>query len=169
MNYYIFIEDNKINGAGQARVLNEDTLNFEVTEELYNAYIAEPQKYIWDGSDVILDPDFDTKQNKAKQEVFNQEFFKTSLGYIRRQVNMATGDKKDFLSDLLPTISMAVQSGQTVPVITYKEPDFTQELTLEYMESLQEVKNVTPAFIQECFVQVSTDFLAVPLVVDEKV
>lgn len=43
MNYYIFIEDNKINGAGQARVLNEDTLNFEVTEELYNAFVTEPK------------------------------------------------------------------------------------------------------------------------------
>ena len=30
MAYYIFIENNEINGAGQARILNEGIINFEV-------------------------------------------------------------------------------------------------------------------------------------------
>ena len=41
-----------------------------------------------------------------KKEQFNKDFFKTSLGYIRRKVSMATGETKDFLSDLLPSISI---------------------------------------------------------------
>ena len=44
---------------------------------------------------------------EEKQTRFNKEFFNTSLGYIRRKVNMSTGETKDFLSDLLPVISMA--------------------------------------------------------------
>lgn len=164
--YYIFIENDKINGAGQARVLNEEITNFEVTEELYNAYVVEPDKYMWDGSAVVVNPNYEQEQIEARKQEFNKEFFLTSLGYIRRSVNMATGDTKDFLSDLLPTISMAVQGGQQVPIITYKEPDFTKEFTLEYMESLQEVKNVTLDFITECALQVSKDFLPTPLIVE---
>lgn len=96
---------------------------------------------------------------EEKQTRFNKEFFNTSLGYIRRKVNMSTGETKDFLSDLLPVISIGIQSGQTIPVITYSLPDFTQDLTTEYLETLQTVKNVTSEFIQECFLQLSNDFL----------
>ncbi len=104
---------------------------------------------------------------KQRKEQFAKEFFLTSLGYIRRKVNMATGEIKDFLSDLLPTISMGIQTGQAVPIITYKEPDFTEEFSMDYMESLQEVKNVTSEFVQECFLQLSSDFTAKPLIVKE--
>lgn len=166
MAYYVFIQDEKINGKGQCKQLTEGVLNIEVTEEIYNAYVTNPDKYIWDGSDVVENPNYDEELAELRKQEFNKEFFLTSLGYIRRSVNMATGDTKDFLSDLLPTISMAVQGGQQVPIITYKEPDFTKEFTLEYMESLQEVKNVTLDFITECALQVSKDFLPTPLIVE---
>lgn len=74
MTYYIFIENGKINGAGQARVLNdEETLtpitSFEVSEEVYNAYVANPDKYIWDGLDVVKNPNYEQEQAiKAKQQ-----------------------------------------------------------------------------------------------------
>lgn len=58
MTYYAFIEDNKINGTGQCPILNEEIANFEITEEVYNNI----DHYIWDGSDVVLDPDYDEKQ-----------------------------------------------------------------------------------------------------------
>lgn len=110
--------------------------------------------------------EYEQEQIAKRQETFNKEFFLTSLGYIRRNVNMATGQTKDFLADLLPTISMAVTAGQEVPIITYSEPDFTKEFTLEYMESLQTVKNVTPQFTQECALQLSKDFLPTNLSVE---
>lgn len=78
------------------------------------------------------------------------------LGYIRRKVTMKTGETKDFLSDLLPVISMGVQSGQAVTIIAYKEPDFTQEIT--DWETLQEKVIVNATFIQECFNRLSVDF-----------
>ena len=96
------------------------------------------------------------EKTQAKQEQFNKDFFLTSLGYIRRKVTMKTGETKDFLSDLLPVISMGVNSGQIVTIIAYKEPDFTQDVT--DWESLQEVKTVTLEFIQECFARLSSDF-----------
>ncbi len=104
---------------------------------------------------------------EEKQEQFNREFFYTSLGYIRRKVNMSTGETKDFLSDLLPVISMGIQTGQTISIITYSLPDFAQEITTEYLETLQTVKNVTTEFIQECFLQLSNDFLPVSQLTQE--
>ena len=93
---------------------------------------------------------------KEREEQFNKDFFNTSLGYIRRKVSMATGETKDFLSDLLPTISMGVQMGQPVQIISYDKPDFTQEIT--DWTVLQNVKTVTAEFVQECFLQLSNDF-----------
>ena len=104
---------------------------------------------------------------EEKQTRFNKEFFNTSLGYIRRKVNMSTGETKDFLSDLLPVISIGIQSGQTIPVITYSLPDFTQDLTTEYLETLQTVKNVTSEFVQECFLQLSNDFVPMSQLIEE--
>ena len=99
-----------------------------------------------------------TKEDKPKEEPkqFNKDFFNTSLGYVRRKVSMATGETKDFLSDLLPTISMGVQMGQPVTIITYNKPDFTQEIT--DWTVFQNEQTVTAEFVQECFMQLSNDF-----------
>lgn len=93
---------------------------------------------------------------KEREEQFNKDFFNTSLGYIRRKVTMATGETKDFLSDLLPTISMGVQMKKPVQIIAYDKPDFTQEIT--DWTVLQNEKTVTAEFVQECFLQLSNDF-----------
>lgn len=167
-NYYLE-KNGKIITVNTDKIAVENTLIF--CPDLQGAEIKETERPIVqldDTSFVFGDTEeYLQEQVEKRQALFNQEFFLTSLGYIRRQVNMATGEKKDFLSDLLPTIAMAVQLGQEVPIITYKIPDFTKEFTLEYMESLQEVKNVTTEFVQECALQVSKDFLSTPLVITE--
>lgn len=94
-----------------------------------------------------------------RKEDFEKEFFNTSLGWIRRKVNMADGSTKDFLSDLLPTISMAVQMGTSVNIIAYDKPDFTKEIT--DWTPYQHIEVVTPQFLQECFMQLSNDFLPI--------
>lgn len=64
MTYYAFIENNQINGVGQCPILNEEIANFEITEEVYNNI----DRYMWDGSDVVLDPDYDEKQAQKEAE-----------------------------------------------------------------------------------------------------
>lgn len=141
-------------------VIQEEII--EQVEENHPTYYAlQPYEKLVDGEVVDDTEEYEQEQIQTKQTQFNQEFFLTSLGYIRRKVSMATGETKDFLSDLLPVISMGIQSGQTVPIITYSLPDFTQKLTTEYLESLQSVKNVTAQFVQECFLQLSNDFMPV--------
>lgn len=101
--------------------------------------------------------------NKEKADMreadFNKAFFNTSLGYVRRSVSMADGSHKDFLSDLLPVISMGVQSGQAVHILTYDKPPFDEDVTdwTPYQHNV----TVTVQFIQECFVQLSNDFLPI--------
>ena len=132
--------------------------NMEVTEEVYNSFTAEPSKYIWDADkqEVIENPNYEEEKVKEREEQFNKDFFNTSLGYVRRKVSMATGETKDFLSDLLPTISIGVQMGQPITIITYNKPDFTQEIT--DWTVFQNEQTVTAEFVQECFLQLSNDF-----------
>ena len=98
------------------------------------------------------------EEEQQKQEQFEKEFFKTSLGWIRRKVTMKDGSVKDFLSDLLLPVKAGLDMGQNVDVITYKTPDFSQPLTIEYLKSLQEIKSATELFIKECLFQTVKDF-----------
>ena len=135
--------------------------NFEGEREFelnYETYISSPQNYfVYDeqNDDIIINPNFDEEEKLKKQEAFNEEFFFTSLGYIRRKVTMANGDIKDFLSDLLPTISMAFTMGQEVKVIAYDVPDFDD---LKPVEEYQHSETVNVQFIRECFLQLNNDF-----------
>ena len=97
------------------------------------------------------------EKEQIRKDDFYSSFFNTSLGWIRRSVTMADGSSKDFLSDLLPAISMALNMGQAVNIITYTLPDFTQDIT--DWTIYQEIKQVTPQFIQECFNQLNNDFI----------
>ena len=71
MTYYIFVENEKINGAGQCRILNEEIINLEVDEILYNAFIGNPDMYIWDGSDVVVNPNYEEEQAQKERERLN--------------------------------------------------------------------------------------------------
>lgn len=64
MTFYIYIENSQIQGKGQARILNENFLNVEVEECIYN----EIEKYIWDGTDLVLDPDYEEKEAQKERE-----------------------------------------------------------------------------------------------------
>ena len=68
MAYYIYIENGKINGKGQARILNETFLNIEVEEDIYN----EIEKYVWDGTDLVLDTEYEEKEAQKERERIGQ-------------------------------------------------------------------------------------------------
>ena len=94
---------------------------------------------------------------KAKDE-FEREFFETSLGWIRRKVTMKNGSVKDFLADLLLPVKAGMEMGQAVEIITYRTPDFSQNMNKEYMKTLQETKCATEQFVRECLFQTVKDF-----------
>ena len=78
---------------------------------------------------------------QQEQEQFAREFFNTSLGYVRRKVNMKDGSTKDFLTDILSLLQVGV------PIITYNA-DKTQNTNVL----------VTEKFINECKQQLLIDF-----------
>ncbi len=122
-----------------------------------NLYALEPDEILQEGI-VVKNPDYETELAQSREELFKSKFFQTSLGWIRRKVSMKDGSTKDFLSDLLMQIKMGIDAGQVIPIVTYNTPTFTQELTEEYLVSLQANKAATPEFIQECLSQLVSDF-----------
>ncbi len=62
--YYIFVENNKIIGKGKCKCLNDETLNFEVSEEIFDDF----EKYIFKDGQIVLDDDFEEKQKQKEKE-----------------------------------------------------------------------------------------------------
>ena len=83
------------------------------------------------------------QKEQEQQEQFDREFFNTSLGYVRRQVSMKTGETKDFLADILPVLEVGI------PVLTYDR------------DLKQYKKLATEVFISECKEQILKDFYGV--------
>ena len=65
---YAQIKDNKILGMSNAPYLNEDILNIEVDDLLYNDYQEYPDKYIWDGLQVVVNPNYEAEQAEKEKE-----------------------------------------------------------------------------------------------------
>lgn len=78
---YIYVENENIIGSGEVECLNNEILNIEVTEELYNDFKNAPDKYIYMNKNVIVNPDYKTK--KAQENIKNQiEEIKTELNNL---------------------------------------------------------------------------------------
>lgn len=134
--FYAFIQDNKIIGKGQCPCQGDNIICLEITEDIYNNI----ERYIYDGTDIILNPNYDKEQKEKEEAEFNRKFFNTSLGYVSRDVHMKNGVVKDFLTDILPLLQVGI------PVLTY-----TRELE-------QSKVSATQQFINECQQQLVADF-----------
>lgn len=85
MNYYIFVEDNeRINGCGQCKVLNDNITNVEVSEEVYNKFIKDNLLYVWDGDKLIDNPNYE-EDNQRRQNQIRIEDIKYELEELDRK------------------------------------------------------------------------------------
>ena len=64
MTYYVFIQDEKINGVGQCRCINDDILNIEITEEIYN----DIEKYAYIDGEIVLNQNYEAEQEQKERE-----------------------------------------------------------------------------------------------------
>ena len=152
--FYVLDDDNKIAIADNSFERLQATVDMMPALQGHDILETEKEIVNYNGKYYFAD---DAELIAKRQAEFEKGFFQTSLGWIRRSVNMADGSHKDFISDLLPIISMGVQAGSPVTIIAYTEPDFTEEVT--DWTQYQHVETVTPQFIQECFAQLQQDFL----------
>ena len=81
MTYYIHIENNKIISSGECP-MNEPFQNVEVSEELYNAYKADPDRYMWNGSEVVENPDYE-EIKRQKEQARIMEMRMTPLDFLK--------------------------------------------------------------------------------------
>ena len=91
MTYYVYIENEKINGYGQCKCLNEDVLNIEVDEEIYNNI----EKYIYQDGEIILDLDYEEKQAQAERERIGK------LSLTKREVFLGLYQAKQITPDMI--------------------------------------------------------------------
>ena len=85
--YYIFVENNQINGAGQVPIMNSEISNIEISEKIYESYIQDPLKYVVQENQIILNPDYESlirqqEIEKRKSEI-KEELNKLDLKRIR--------------------------------------------------------------------------------------
>jgi len=133
----------------------------EITEEQNETIQADTQNYYY-----LVNGKLKAKNRLEidQQEYWNSNFFKTSIGWIRRKPTMKDGTVKDFLNDCLPIIKMGLTEAGLPEgaVIRYTTPDFSQELTTSYIETLQDNSAITyeqgTQFISECITQFLADF-----------
>ena len=106
--YYIFVENNKINGCGQCRCLNDDIQNIEVSEEVFNSYLKDKLKYVWNGSEIVENPDYD----EIKRQKHRQELDRLTLtpADVERALYRAKGmdfeDLKALIAEKIPSIDL---------------------------------------------------------------
>lgn len=68
MTYYVFIQDEKINGVGQCRCINDDILNIEITEEIYN----DIEKYTYKDGEIVVNENYEQEQQEKERERINK-------------------------------------------------------------------------------------------------
>ena len=157
--YYLYVENNEIFSSGY-RPMGDSFISIEVPKELHDDYCIHRNKYKYDNGNIVINPNYEQEEAEKRRVQFYLDFFQTSLGFIRRKPILANGTEDDFLNNDLPLLAIGLMTGANpVLPIAYQLPDFTHELTQEYMESLQ-IKNqpITQQFIAECSAVKMKDF-----------
>ena len=78
---YIHIENNKIISCGECP-MNEPFQNVEVSEEVYNDFVADHDKYIWNGIEIIENPNYE-EVKRQKEQARIMEMKMTPLDFLK--------------------------------------------------------------------------------------
>lgn len=89
--YYLFIEKNAINGRGMCKRLDENVINFEVSEEIYNDF----EKYMYKDGEIVLNPNYEKEQELKERERIAQ------LKLTKREVFLGLYQAKGVTPDMI--------------------------------------------------------------------
>ena len=73
MTYYIYLENDKLSGAGQVRQLTEGVINYEVTQDIFEDFMKYPTKYIYKDGEIVLSDTYDLEQAEIKRTYLIEE------------------------------------------------------------------------------------------------
>lgn len=82
MTYYIMVENNKIISGGQYLCTTEGIQNIEVTEEVFNSYAEDTDRYIWNGSEIVPNPNYE-EDKKQKRHEYAMGLSMTPLDFLK--------------------------------------------------------------------------------------
>ena len=137
--------------------LDEDITRVETSEELYNAWLDDKNKVVYQNGEVIINPNYEEEQANKRQEAFLKDFFKVEgYGYYRR---VPKGYQSAVESmNVLFNIANLTKGLQAGLIIFYEEPDFTdaEQCTEEW---LVEHQIIMPAMTLEEFMQLYVAFM----------
>lgn len=137
--------------------LDEDITRVETSEELYNAWLDDKNKVVYQNGKVILNPNYEEEQANKRQEAFLKDFFKIEgYGYYRR---VPKGYQSAVESmNVLFNIANLTKGLQAGLIIFYEEPDFTdaEQCTEEWLIKHQ---IIMPAMTLEQFMQLYVAFM----------
>ena len=109
MTYYIYIQNEKINGKGQCICKADDLSCIEVSKEIYDNL----EQYIYNGSGIVLNPDYDKillDKAKAEKIALNDELRDTALLSGVTYQNVLFDSDTDQKVNLLATVSNMVET-----------------------------------------------------------
>lgn len=105
MTYYIFLDNGKLNGCGQCRQITEGVENLEVSEEVYNAYIETPGKYIYFDGEIVENPNYENEQ--ALKERARLDMLSLTAADVERAIYKAKGIDFDDILQMVETLQLA--------------------------------------------------------------
>lgn len=145
--YYIFVENNKLNGSGQLRQTTESIINIEVSKDIYNDYNENPLKYIYKDGEIVLNPNYEQELAEARKEEFLKQFFKIDgYGYFRKQPK-GYGSAVESLNTAFNIVTV-IGNLPANTLTFYAEPDFTiaEQCTEEWLvENTTKNEVMTPS------------------------
>lgn len=99
MTYYIHIENNKIISSGEFP-MGEGFQSIEVTEEIYNSFIEDNLRYIWDGEKIIENPNYEKDKADAEHARI-MEMKMTPLDFLKaiEQYDITYDMVKQFMAE----------------------------------------------------------------------
>lgn len=106
--YYIFVENGKINGSGECECLSDNVQNIEVTESVYNSFMEDNLLYIWNGTEIIENPNYEEiKRQKERQRL---DALTLTPADVERALYKAKGmdfeDLKALIAQQLPQVDI---------------------------------------------------------------
>ena len=75
--YYIFVENENLNGCGTCKCSDNGILNFEVDKNVFENYKTEPLKFIFQNNKIVENPDFTNLKQKIQKQQMKENLRKS--------------------------------------------------------------------------------------------
>lgn len=109
LKYYIYYENGELNGGGCCEQLTEGVENVEVTEEVFNSYLEDNDKYVYSNGEIIENPNYEEDHRRTVRQELDQLTLtpadvERALYYS--DLHMDFDDLKTFIHEKMPTLDI---------------------------------------------------------------